>query len=535
MHTPKWWQTAVIYQVYPRSFKDSNNDGIGDICGITSKLDYLQKLGITAIWLSPVYASPNVDNGYDISNYYEVMPEFGTMKDLEELITQAKNRNIRIIMDLVVNHTSNQHPWFLAAQNGEKKYQDYYIFRDKENINKIQSFFGGSAWQLDNTLQKYYFHLFASQQPDLNWANPELRKEIWKMMHFWLKKGIGGFRLDVIDLIGKDPDKQILGNGPHLHDYLHEMYQNVLKNYDVVTIGETGSVTPETAPLYTQADREELSMVFQFQHMALDEQLGKTKWDLRELSIPELKEVLSKWQTELPDNAWNSLFWSNHDQPRILSRWGNTQNFSLESGKMLAMILHLMRGTPFVYQGEEIGMTNQIIRSIDEAADIESINYYHDQLQKGATKENILASINVKGRDNARTPMQWSPSIYAGFSTKQPWYPVNSNYDKINAEANLQDKNSLFYTYQKLIKLRKENPIIVWGTYQLLETSDSIFAYKREYKNEAWLVCANFSNHTNKISFPQTAKETILSNYDKRYNDLTSLTLLPYETFVVRI
>ncbi|MEX1549746.1 alpha-glucosidase [Enterococcus sp. C50] len=531
--TIPWWQSAVFYQIYPKSFQDSNHDGIGDINGIVSRLPYLHQLGIDAIWLSPVYSSPNVDNGYDIDNYYAILNEFGTMADVEQLITKAKSFGIRIIMDLVVNHTSDQHSWFLEAEKGNKKYQDYYIWQ-KEPPNTLQSFFGGTAWTFNEKQNRYYLHLFSKHQPDLNWENPNMRKEIWEMMRFWIDKGIGGFRLDVIDLIGKQPEKEVLGNGPNLHTYLQEMYHEVLKETDLVTIGEAGSVTPETAPLYTAPERNELSMVFQFQHMALDEQTGHSKWALKKLSVAELKKVLSKWQTALPENAWNSLFWSNHDQPRILSRWGDL-NYPLESGKMLAILLHLMRGTPFIYQGEEIGMTNFPIHSAKQIQDIESLNFYHSQQEAGIAKEKIFEAINTKGRDNARTPMQWDDSLFGGFSTVSPWYPINPNHEQINVEANLNHPNSLFFTYQKLIALRKKYPIIIWGNYELLDTPPTIFAYKRNYEHETWLVCANFSDQKTFYSFSEKPETTIISNYDATYSTLDQLNLRPYETFVVKL
>lgn len=532
----KWWKKSVFYQIYPRSFQDSNKDGIGDLPGIIKRLPYLKKLGIKGIWLSPVFKSPNVDNGYDVSDYCSIMPEFGTMRDMEQLINEAKKLNIRIIMDLVLNHTSNEHIWFKKALAGDKKYKNYYIFKDGSKDyapNDIKSFFGGSAWEYVPTLKQYYFHLFAKEQPDLNWDNPQVREEAWNIMRFWKEKGVGGFRLDVIELIGKVPEDLIIGDGPMLHPYLQEMHENVLKETDLVTIGETGSVTPLTAPLYTSPSRQELSMVFQFQHMALDEIVGKSKWDLKDLNITELKNVLSKWQTDLPMDAWNSLFWSNHDQPRILSRWGD-EDYPEQSGKMLAILLHMMRGTPFIYQGEEIGMVNQNINDVSELNDLESINFYNEQVALGKSKKDILVSINTKGRDNARTPMQWSEGKFADFSDVKPWYPVNKNFKKINVAAALKDPNSIFYTYQKLIQLRNENNIILYGTYTLLHTEETIFAYTREYNEEEWLVCGNFSNKSQKFVLPKAVKKTILSNYNKIYNDKL-LTLEPYETFVVSL
>ncbi len=535
----QWWQQSVFYQIYPRSFQDSNQDGIGDIKGITARLPYLETLGIDAIWLSPVFTSPNVDNGYDVSDYCGIMPEFGTMADMEELIAAAKKVGIKIIMDLVVNHTSNEHPWFKKALAGDDYYKNYYIFRSDKNglPNDLSSFFGGSAWEKLPTTDEYYFHLFAKEQPDLNWENPAVRKEVWQIMNFWLKKGVGGFRLDVIELIGKIPDQKIIGDGPNLHPYLQEMYQEVLAGQDVVTIGETGSVTPLTAPLYTDPKRKELAMVFQFQHMALDEVAKTSKWNLKALDIAELKTVLSQWQMDLPPEAWNSLFWSNHDQPRILSRWGNVRDYPTESSKMLAILLHMMRGTPFIYQGEELGMTNQYVHDISQLDDIESIHYYEAEKAKGTSDDAIWRAINAKGRDNARTPMQWNSSQNAGFTRKDvtPWYNINPNHVTINAENRLQNPESIFYTYQKLIQLRKDCPLIVWGDYHLLDTDENIFAYTRSYEEETWLICANFSSQNQTISQPYTAEKTIIANYAHDYDKLNSLTLLPYETFVVQV
>ncbi len=536
---PKWWQQSVFYQIYPRSFQDSNNDGIGDLNGISARLPYLAKLGIDAIWLSPVFASPNVDNGYDVSDYCAIMPEFGTMTEMENLIAAAKEVGIKIIIDLVVNHTSNEHPWFKKALAGDMHYKDYYIFRSDKNglPNDLNSFFGGSAWEHVPETKEYYFHLFAKEQPDLNWENPAVRKEVWQIMNFWLEKGVGGFRLDVIELIGKIPDQKIIGDGPNLHPYLKEMYQEVLAGRDVVTIGETGGVTPLTAPLYTDPKRKELAMIFQFQHMALDEVPKTSKWNLKPLAVPELKTVLSRWQTELPKEAWNSLFWSNHDQPRILSRWGNADGYPTESSKMLAILLHMMKGTPFIYQGEELGMTNQKITQVSQLDDIESIHYYEAEKAKGTPVATILQAINTKGRDNARTPMQWNSNKNAGFTDENvtPWYPINPNFQAVNADNRLADDNSIFYTYQKLIQLRKKYPLIVWGDYQLLATAETIFAYTRSYKGETWLICANFSDQKQTISLPYHAKKTIIANYAHEYHKLNGLTLRPYETFVVAL
>ena len=541
MNKQNWWQEAVMYQIYPRSFQDSNGDGIGDIKGIISRLDYLEKLGITGIWLSPVYKSPNDDNGYDISDYEAIMAEFGTMSDMETLILEAEKRGIKIIMDLVVNHTSDEHPWFIEARKSEEnKYRDYYIWRDAPADgglpNDLKSIFGGPAWQWDETASQYYLHLFSKKQPDLNWENEALRQAVYDMMNFWIDKGIGGFRMDVIDLIGKQPDEGITGNGPKLHDYLKEMHQATFGGKNLLTVGETWGATPEIAKQYSNPANKELSMVFQFEHIGLDEAEGQTKWDLIPLEIPKLKEVFSKWQTELGDEGWNSLFWNNHDLPRIVSRWGNDKEYRVESAKMLAILLHMMKGTPYIYQGEEIGMTNNPVTDIEQIDDIESRNMYFERLEKGYSKEAILHSINAKGRDNARTPMQWSNAKAAGFSTGHPWLAINPNYEKINVDAALEDENSIFYTYQKLIALRKENPIIVWGEFELLkDTAEEVFAYIRSYKGENWLIVANFSANENQFSSSYEVKEEVIHNYSEVIDDVKEIVLKPYEAFVAKL
>lgn len=541
MNKQNWWQEAVMYQIYPRSFQDSNGDGIGDIKGIISRLDYLEKLGITGIWLSPVYKSPNDDNGYDISDYEAIMAEFGTMSDMETLILEAEKRGIKIIMDLVVNHTSDEHPWFIEARKSEEnKYRDYYIWRDAPADgglpNDLKSIFGGPAWQWDETAGQYYLHLFSKKQPDLNWENEALRQAVYDMMNFWIDKGIGGFRMDVIDLIGKQPDDGITGNGPKLHDYLKEMHQATFGGKNLLTVGETWGATPEIAKQYSNPANKELSMVFQFEHIGLDEAEGQTKWDLIPLEIPKLKEVFSKWQTELGDEGWNSLFWNNHDLPRIVSRWGNDKEYRVESAKMLAILLHMMKGTPYIYQGEEIGMTNNPVTDIEQIDDIESRNMYFERLEEGYSKEAILHSINAKGRDNARTPMQWSNAKTAGFSTGHPWLAINPNYEKINVDAALEDENSIFYTYQKLIALRKENPIIVWGEFELLkDTAEEVFAYIRSYKGENWLIVANFSANENQFSSSYEVKEEVIHNYSEVIDDVKEIVLKPYEAFVAKL
>ena len=439
----QWWHSSVVYQIYPRSFKDSNGDGIGDINGIREKLDYLKELGIDVIWLSPVYKSPNDDNGYDISDYYDIMDEFGTMEDMDNLLKEANERGIKILMDLVVNHTSDEHKWFIEAKKSkDNEYRDYYIWRDSVDGNEpndLGSTFSGSAWQYDETTGQYYLHLFSKKQPDLNWENEKVRNEVYKMMNFWVDKGIGGFRMDVIDLIGKVPDEMITGNGPKLHEYLQEMNKAALEGKDLLTVGETWGATPDIAKLYSNPGRKELSMVFQFEHIGLDQIEGKEKWDVKSLELLDLKKVLSKWQTELEGQGWNSLFWNNHDLPRIVSRWGNDKEYRIESAKMLATLLHGMKGTPYIYQGEELGMTNVRFDDINDYNDIESLNMYKDRLSKGYSHNEIMESIYAKGRDNARTPMQWDDSENAGFTTGTPWLAVNKNYDKINAKQCLQD------------------------------------------------------------------------------------------------
>ncbi|MCO6018194.1 glucohydrolase [Carnobacterium divergens] len=538
----KWWQDSVIYQIYPRSFQDSNDDGIGDLRGIIKRLDYLEKLGIDAIWLSPVYQSPNDDNGYDISDYESILPEFGTMEDMEELIAEGKKRNIKFIMDLVVNHTSDEHPWFIEAKKSkENPYRDYYIWRDPvdgKEPNDLQSIFSGSAWELDETTGQYYLHLFSKKQPDLNWENPAVQQEVWKLMNFWLEKGIGGFRMDVIDLVGKIPDQKITGNGPRLHEYLKKMNQETFGKYDVMTVGETWGATPEIAKLYSNPDRQELSMVFQFEHIGLDEQPGKSKWDYQPLDFIKLKRVLSKWQTELGNEGWNSLFWNNHDLPRIISRWGNdSPEYRELSGKMLATLLHLMKGTPYIYQGEEIGMINTPVSSIEEIDDIESINMYQERIKQGYESKDILKSINRKGRDNARRPMQWDDSLNGGFTKGKPWLSLNELYPELNVEKALADPNSIFYYYQQLITLRKENPLVVWGDYrELLPDDPHLFVYQRSLANEKWLVMANFYNKPASYHGEiQEIDKVVLSNYPNPPQNLVGMTLKPYEVIVFKL
>ena len=542
MKNEVWWKDGVIYQIYPRSFKDTTGNGMGDIPGIIEKLAYLTYLGIKAIWLCPVYQSPNKDNGYDISDYKKILVDFGSMADMEKLIAEASKREIRLIMDLVVNHTSDQHPWFIEARKSkENPYRDYYIWRDgyKGQVpNDLTSVFSGSAWKFDEESEQYFLHLFTEEQPDLNWKSTQMRHEIYDMMNFWLDKGIGGFRLDVIDLVGKDPDKKITANGPHLHEYLQEMNQATFgKNSNILTVGETWGATPEIGKLFSDPQRHELSMIFQFEHMMLDQKNKKDsseKWDLAPLKIADLKEVISKWQIALGNQGWNSLFWNNHDLPRIVSRWGNDNEYWLESAKLFAILLHFLKGTPYVYQGEEIGMTNITVDSIDQVDDIEARNMYFDRLKKGYDEQTLLHAINIKGRDNARTPMQWDDSENAGFTTGKPWLPVNQNYKKINVHAQLNDPNSILNVYRFLINYRKNNPLVVYGDYQLLESHKNIFAYTRTYEGKTLLVVANISNNMDQFDLSKfdLADEVLIANAPIDLSeDLVSLP--PYGAFAI--
>ncbi|MFF2879265.1 alpha-glucosidase [Gottfriedia sp. NPDC057991] len=538
----KWWHNSVVYQIYPRSFMDSNADGIGDLKGIIEKLDYLKLLGIDVIWLSPVYKSPNDDNGYDISDYCDIMEEFGTMNDMDELISEANNRGIKIVMDLVVNHTSDEHPWFIESRKSkDNTYRDYYVWRNPVNgsePNDLPSVFSGSAWEYDEQTGQYFLHLFSKRQPDLNWENPKVHEEVYNMMNFWLDKGIGGFRMDVIDLIGKIPDQEITANGPKLHEFLQEMNKKTFGNHDVLTVGETWGATPEIAKLYSDPARNELSMIFQFEHIGLDQQEGKEKWDLKPLNLLELKEVFNKWQTQLDGKAWNSLFWNNHDLPRIVSRWGNDKEYRIESAKMLATILHLMQGTPYIYQGEEIGMTNIRFESIDEYDDIETKNMYNDRISKGYKHEDIMESIYTKGRDNARTPMQWNGEKHGGFTKGNPWLTVNPNFTKINVEQSINDSNSIFHHYRQLIQLRKENPAIVYGSFEMLaEKDEKVFAYIRQFNDEKLLIVANFTNEESNFSHTDQYDEVsiLLSNYKDSSLPGVNTSLRPYEAIVYKI
>ncbi len=532
MNDNKWWKSAVIYQIYPRSFADSNHDGIGDLQGIISKLDYLENLGIDAVWLSPVCKSPQDDNGYDISDYQDIDPMFGTLEDMDELIKEAGKRNIRIIMDLVLNHSSDEHYWFKEAKKSrENPYHDYYVWRDGAEgtpPNDMRAAFGGSAWEWVPEIKQYYFHQFAVKQPDLNWENPKLRKEIYTMINWWIEKGVGGFRLDVIDQIAKEPDKRITNNGPRLHEFLRELSKETFQKADLVTVGEAWGATTELAKLYSNPDNSELSMVFQFEHICLDQLEGKEKWDLAPLPFLRLKEVFGRWQEELFEKGWNSLFWNNHDLPRIVSRWGNDGKYRVESAKMLAILLHGMQGTPYIYQGEELGMTNAAYE-IEEYRDIETLNLYKERLENGYAKEEVMRSIHAKSRDNARTPMQWNDEKNAGFTEGTPWIKLNPNYKEINAAKQVNDRNSIFSCYKELIRFRKQYPVFVRGNFQmLLANHESIFAYIREDDQTQLLVICNFYDQTVDCPYKMPGEDMrlLISNYKDTDQNFI---LRPYE------
>ena len=550
-----WWKEAVVYQIYPRSFKDSNGDGIGDLNGITEKMDYLKELGIDVIWLSPVYESPNDDNGYDISNYRGIMKDFGTMEDYDRMLVAAHERGIRIVMDLVVNHTSDEHPWFIESRRSkDNPYRDYYIWRegkDGKEPNNWGSCFSGPAWEYDSTTDMYYLHLFSKKQPDLNWDNPKVRDEVFDMMDWWCRKGIDGFRMDVISMISKVPGLPdgtpgangfgdfgpYVCNGPHVHEYLQEMNRRVLSRYDLLTVGECSGVTVEEAKKYASLDGKELNMVFQFEHMDLDG--GESfKWNDKKIDLVELKKVLTKWQVSLMGKAWNSLYWCNHDQPRMISRLGDDSDACRElSAKMLATCLHMMQGTPYVYQGEELGMTNVPFESLEDFRDIESINAYHELVEQDHVLdgETMLRYLRYKSRDNARTPVQWDDTENAGFTTGTPWIMVNPNYKKINAKEQMSRADSVFHYYQKLISLRHEMDIIVYGDYELLLPEDpAVYAYTRSLGEEKLLILCNFSREEQKVDLPASCKEenpeVLIANY--KDPSLERETLRPYEAVV---
>lgn len=552
-----WWKESVVYQIYPRSFYDSNGDGIGDLRGIIQKLDYLKALGINVVWLSPVYKSPNDDNGYDISDYQDIMDEFGTLADWRELIARMHERDIKLVMDLVVNHTSDEHRWFQESRKSKvNPYRDYYIWRpakDGREPNNWKSFFGGSAWQYDELTGEYYLHLFSKKQPDLNWENPQVREEVFNMMHWWLKQGVDGFRMDVINLLSKRPglpdippvnadryqyNGDYYANGPRLLEFLDEMKRSVLSHYDILTVGETPFVTTKHAIDMTNEETGALKMVFQFEHIDID----GDKRSMKPWKLTELKRIMSRWQADLDGKGWNSIYLANHDQPRAVSRFGNDQQYRVESAKMLATFIHLQQGTPYIYQGEEIGMTNVAFDSINDYNDIESLNIYKEFVEeKGENPDDVLALIRAKSRDNARTPMQWDDSPNAGFTAGTPWIKVNPNYPAINVKQALTDQNSVFYYYQTLLRLRKEHPIFVYGSYDLiLDDDEAIYAFTRTLENDRLLVILNFTDKTPVFTLPPQIAfadtELLLSNYAvEPSEDIRQFALRPYEARVYRL
>lgn len=554
-----WWKESVIYQIYPRSFKDSNSDGIGDIKGITSKLDYLQELGIDVIWLSPVYKSPNDDNGYDISDYQNIMDEFGSMQDFDEMLAVAHERGIKIMMDLVVNHSSDEHAWFIESRSSkDNDKRDYYIWKPGEEGRPPTNWgaaFGGSVWEYDETTDEYYLHLFSKKQPDLNWENPRLRREVYDMMIWWLEKGVDGFRMDVVNFISKDTsypqgETNEVGkygdgspyymNGPRIHEFLQEMNKEVLSKFDTITVGEMPGVNVEQGKLYTGTDRNELNMVFHFEHVGLgDGKFGK--WDPKPWKLTELKEIFTKWQNGLEKDGWNSLYWSNHDQPRAISRFGSAkEEYRIISGKMLGTCLHMLHGSPYIYQGEEIGMTNVAFNSIDDYRDIETLNAYRDLYEDGRLSvDEMMSAIHERSRDNARTPVQWDESAHAGFTEGTPWINVNPNYREINAKQVMGDKDSIFHYYKKLIRLRKENEIIVYGKYDLiLDDHEEIYAFTRTLGEDKLLVICNFSENTPLFTLPEEIKynsaQLMISNYEAG-PEVDTFNLKPYEARVYRL
>ena len=550
----KWWKESVVYQIYPKSFKDSNGDGIGDIRGIIQKLDYLKELGVNVLWISPMLESPQDDNGYDISDYRRIYKEYGTMEDYEELLSEAHKRDIRILMDLVVNHTSDEHNWFIESRKSKANpYRDYYIWKDPVNGKEPNNWgraFGGSAWEYDPQTQMYYMHLFSKKQPDLNWENEKVRQEVYDMMKFWCDKGIDGFRMDVISMISKDqsfPDGEMNNSlygdfgpycvhGPRIHEFLQEMNREVLSKYDIMTVGETSGVTIEEAQKYAGEARNELNMVFQFEHVE-NGSGDYGKWTTEKYDFKEFKRIMIKWQEELQGKAWNSLFLGNHDQPRSVSRFGNDNPAYREtSAKMLATCLHMMQGTPYVYQGEELGMTNVYFDKLEDYRDIESINFFTELTESGLmTPEYMMKCLMLRSRDNARTPMQWDDSAQAGFTNGAPWIKVNPNYKEINAAQQLEDPNSIFYYYQKLIRLRKEKDIIVYGGFEPLYRDDEqIFAYIRRQDQEKLLTVCNFSDKNAEMEIPEEFKgaECLITNLDRTVFE-GKIVLKPYEAFVL--
>ncbi|PRR81708.1 alpha,alpha-phosphotrehalase [Clostridium vincentii] len=551
----KDFKKSTIYQIYPKSFYDTNDDGIGDLNGVIEKLDYLKNLGIDYIWLTPFYPSPQVDNGYDVSDYYSIDPSFGTLEDFERLVEEAKARNIYVMLDMVLNHTSIEHKWFQKALNGEKKYKDFYIFKESENNEpptNWQSKFGGAAWEHVEKFDEYYLHLFDRTQADLNWENKDVKKEIYDIVNFWIEKGVKGLRFDVINLISK-PEKyendldgdgrKFYTDGPRIHEYLKELNENTYGNCDdIVTVGEMSSTTLENCIRYSNPEEKELSMVFNFHHLKVDYYNGD-KWTIMKFDFKKLKEIFKNWQETIQDaNGWNALFWCNHDQPRVVSRFGNDKKYLKESAKMLATTIHMMRGTPYVYQGEEFGMTNPYFDSIEQYRDVESINYYNISKSEGKAEEEILEVLRRKSRDNSRTPVQWSDKKNAGFTKGTPWIPISNEYKRINAEKALADKDSIFYHYQKLIKLRKDQDIISNGKIKfILEDHERVFAYVRSLDNITLVVINNFFEDEIKVELPneylknKLKSKILISNYKDSSILDKDLTLRPFESIVYYI
>ncbi|CKE40363.1 TPA: alpha,alpha-phosphotrehalase [Bacillus paranthracis] len=549
----KDWHKSVVYQIYPKSFNSYYNKETGDIKGVTEKLDYLKELGVDYIWLTPIYQSPQNDNGYDVSDYYNIDPSYGTMEEFEELLEEAKARNIEIMLDIVVNHSSTEHKWFKEAKEDKNSpYRNYYIWRDEKN--NWQSKFGGSAWKYDEKTEQYYLHLFDETQADLNWENEKLREEVYDMMRFWLDKGVTGFRLDVINLISKDQQflndngstatsdgRKYYTDGPRVHEYLQEMNRNVFEGKDVITVGEMSSTTIDNCIKYSNPERNELSMTFSFHHLKVDYPNGD-KWTKADFDFIKLKEIMSNWQIEMQKGGgWNALFWCNHDQPRIVSRFGNDEKYRNESAKMLATAMHMLQGTPYIYQGEEIGMTNPNFESIEQYRDVESLNIYDIKLEEGLSKEEIIGILKQKSRDNSRTPMQWNEEMNSGFTTSTPWISVAENFKEINVEKALEDKESVFYHYKELIELRKTYDVITEGEYAILDENDpKIWAYTRTTESEVLLVINNFYGEEITYSIPAHVQldgmkqEVLLSNYKDSSKDITNLDLRPYESIVYR-
>ncbi|MFG1495595.1 alpha-glucosidase [Saccharospirillum sp. HFRX-1] len=551
MTEQRWWHRAVVYQIYPSSFMDANGDGMGDLPGIIQRLDHLAELGITVIWLSPIFASPMDDNGYDISDYQAIAPQFGTLDDLDRLIAEADQRGIKIILDLVVNHSSDEHPWFVDAKSSkDSDYRDFYIWRqpkaDGGPPSELTSYFSGSMWEYDEASGEYYFHQFSKKQPDLNWDNPAVPEAVHAMMNWWLDRGVAGFRMDVLDLLGKDVDGQKLAAGPTLHERIHAMNRATYGPRDALTVGETWSVTPDTAPLYCAPERDEISMVFQFEHISLsfgtseDGAPSGGKWNAKPVDPLKLKQVFAKWQHALADGkGWNSLFWNNHDLPRAVSEFGDDGEHRIRSAKMLATVLHGQQGTPYIYQGEEIGMTNVRFDAIDDYRDIETLNFYREYGELGWTPADRMAAIYRNGRDNARTPMQWSSEPNGGFSNGTPWLAVNPNYRHINVAADRADPEGIFQHYQTLIQLRKDNDVLVYGSFNLLlEDHPTVFAYERELNGERWLVLGSFSAERTQLHLPaqwqNTLCDCLIHNTSARGALGQTLDLAPYEAFMLR-